>query len=199
MNRSIDGDIVVVELLPKSEWESSSTVFVDVDAPDVDALDNMSFSNTQKEKSMTEGVSDEAINPTRPTGRVVGVVRKAWRPYSGTIEVPATGSAKGGLYFFVPLNRRVPKIKIQSRQPDRFRNKRVVVCIDGWGTNSKYPYGHYVRVIGDVGDKSAESEALLVQHDIRIAPFDAVRPFFASDPRRGTSPTNMPREIECSG
>jgi exosome complex exonuclease DIS3/RRP44 len=126
-------------------------------------------------QAITEGVSDEAVNPKRPTGRVVAIIRKSWRPYSGTIEVPESGVSKNGTYFFVPLNRRVPKIKIQTRQPERFRNKRVVVCIDGWGTHSKYPYGHYVRVIGDVGNKAAESEALLVQHDIRIQPFDAVR------------------------
>jgi exosome complex exonuclease DIS3/RRP44 len=49
MNRAIDGDIVVVELFKKDQWESSSTVFVDVDLPDIDSLDALS-TNSQKEK-----------------------------------------------------------------------------------------------------------------------------------------------------
>jgi exosome complex exonuclease DIS3/RRP44 len=46
MNRAIDGDIVVAELLPKEQWEEPSTIFIDEDAPNVDQLDESAFWKT---------------------------------------------------------------------------------------------------------------------------------------------------------
>jgi exoribonuclease R len=38
-------------------------------------------------------------------------------------------------------------------------NKRIVVAVDSWDVLSRYPSGHYVRTIGDIGDKETETEA----------------------------------------
>lgn len=109
MNRAIDGDIVVAELLQKTEWESPSSLFIDEDAPNIDELDENIVSSASKP------------DPTqvKPTGRVVGILRKSWRPYAGTLEEQEYKSANGAYYLFVPLNRRVPKIKIHTRQPEK--------------------------------------------------------------------------------
>lgn len=41
-----------------------------------------------------------------------------------------------------------------------------VVNIDGWERTSLYPHGHFVRTLGDIGDKSTENEVLLLEHDV---------------------------------
>lgn len=36
-------------------------------------------------------------------------------------------------------------------------DKRIVVAIDAWDTDSMYPSGHYVRTLGVIGDKDTET------------------------------------------
>ena len=56
--------------------------------------------------------------------------------YPGTIEPPANNRAVSLL--FSPADKRIPKIRIKSRQLQRLLHKRIVVCIDGWDGNSRY-------------------------------------------------------------
>ena len=35
----------------------------------------------------------------------------------------------------------------------------------------RYPHGHFVRELGNVGDKQAEAEVILLQYDIPYHPF----------------------------
>ena len=43
--------------------------------------------------------------------------------------------------------------------------------MDSWEPNHRFPTGHYVRTLGAVGDKDAESEAILIEHEVNCAPF----------------------------
>ena len=38
-------------------------------------------------------------------------------------------------------------------QAETLADKRIVVAIDGWDTDSAYPSGHYVRTLGTIGDR----------------------------------------------
>ena len=65
------------------------------------------------------------------------------------------------------------------------QNSRIVVRIDAWPVSSLLPevrehtllcttnaaQGHFVREIGPLGDVHTDTQALLVEHDIDIAPF----------------------------
>ncbi|ETN71598.1 RNB-like protein [Necator americanus] len=58
---------------------------------------------------------------------------------------------------------------------DILEHQRIVVSIDHWPRDSRYPLGHYVRALGKIGDREIENEVLLLEHDIPHAPFsDAV-------------------------
>jgi len=41
-----------------------------------------------------------------------------------------------------------------------------MVQIDSWPADSKFPIGHYVKTLGDIGDKDTETQVLLIEHDI---------------------------------
>ena len=51
--------------------------------------------------------------------------------------------------------------------------------MDSWSKTSKFPCnslfsflaGHFVRTLGDVGDKATETEVLLLEHDVPFTPF----------------------------
>lgn len=52
---------------------------------------------------------------------------------------------------------------------------RVVVRIDSWESNSVYPNGHFVRVLGRIGDLEGEIAAILVENSISVAPFSEIQ------------------------
>lgn len=60
--------------------------------------------------------------------------------------------------LFVSKDRRIPKIRIQTRQLGNLLDKRIIVAVDSWDCASRYPSGHYVRTIGEIGDRDTESE-----------------------------------------
>lgn len=70
----------------------------------------------------------------------------------------ATGGVAHAL--FVTKDRRFPKIRIQTRQLENLLHKRIIVAVDSWDCLSRYPSGHYVRTIGDIGDRETESEVI---------------------------------------
>lgn len=69
-------------------------------------------------------------------------------------------AGSGGIAYalFVSKDRRIPKIRVQTRQLVNLIDKRIVVAVDSWDRNSRYPSGHYVRTIGEIGDRDTESE-----------------------------------------
>ncbi|XP_061286117.1 DIS3-like exonuclease 1 isoform X3 [Bos javanicus] len=48
---------------------------------------------------------------------------------------------------------------------------RVVVRIDSWESTSMYPNGHFVRVLGRIGDLEGEIATILVENSISVVPF----------------------------
>lgn len=55
---------------------------------------------------------------------------------------------------------------------------RVIVHIDSWESTSLYPNGHFVRVLGRIGDLEGEIATILVENSISVTPFSEaqVRP-----------------------
>ena len=68
------------------------------------------------------------------------------------------GSGGTAHALFVSKDRRIPKIRIHTRQLENLLDKRIIVAVDSWGRLSRYPSGHYVRTIGEIGDRDTESE-----------------------------------------
>ena len=146
---------------------------------------------------------DEAVKAKArgimPTARVVSIVRRGWRAYCGSLEVEevetaalgagATAAATNGSsssllqlpdggaaatpVLFVPVDPRIPRIRIDTRQRSALSDKRLVVAVDGWDVTSRFPRGHYVRTLGPVGDKATETEVILLEHDVAARPFSS--------------------------
>lgn len=78
-------------------------------------------------------------------------------------------AGSGGVAYalFVSKDRRIPKIRIQTRQLENLLDKRIIVAVDSWDRLSRYPSGHYVRSIGEIGDRDTESEVCTIVISIR--------------------------------
>ncbi|CAG8448990.1 9810_t:CDS:10 [Diversispora eburnea] len=151
LNRAIQGDVIAVELLPKSEWTISSTAVVLEEEEETTEL-NEEIMNQSNE------LNNESAKTLQPTGKVVGIIKR-------NLKGSATSNIAENV-LISPLDRRIPKLTIRTRQAHNLMSQRTLIAIDSWPKNAKYPLGHFVRVLGPAGDKSTETEVLLLEHDI---------------------------------
>lgn len=138
INRAVDGDQVILEMYPKNQWKAESDLLI-----------------TNENEGNENAVDSESANANRMiSGRIVGIARRNWRSYCGSLEIVESGTAVNYVflfnplfiqYLFDPVNRRVPKIRIKTSQYSKLMNKRIVVAINDWPVTSNYPIGHYVK------------------------------------------------------
>uniref|UniRef100_A0A8C0F788 Exosome complex exonuclease RRP44 n=1 Tax=Bubo bubo TaxID=30461 RepID=A0A8C0F788_BUBBB len=162
LNRAVHEDIVAVELLAKDEWVAPSSVVLQDDGQNEDDIEN----EEEKENILKTSVNKDML---RPTGKVVGIIKRNWRPFCGMLSKSQIKEARR--HLFTPADRRIPRIRIETRQADTLEGQRIIVAIDGWPRNSRYPNGHFVKSLGSAGDKETETEVLLLEHDVPHQPF----------------------------
>lgn len=131
LNRSVDGDVVVVELFGEEDWVSPSDIVLEDEGAAEENLDDLEIKERELKKS-THAKKDEI----KPTGKVVGIIRRKWRQYCGILQ----GNTDGVYQLFVPSNRCIPKIRIETRQADFLRTQKLIVTIDSWPRYSRYPH-----------------------------------------------------------
>ncbi|KAJ6419723.1 hypothetical protein OIU84_029777 [Salix udensis] len=178
MNRAFDGDVVAVKLLPQDQWnEEKSLSIVDEEDEEEDVHLVPGSADDAPRTSIPAPSSTSDTNPasSRPSGCVVGIIKRNWHSYCGSLEPMPMPAGRGGLVYalFVSKDRRIPKIRIQTRQLENLLDKRIIVAVDSWDRQSRHPSGHYVRSIGEIGDRDTETELVLIENDIDARPFSA--------------------------
>ena len=184
INRAVQGDVVVVEVLPKDQWKEPSTKIIEEDTmnkdENADAEDGEAVVTDREKRALQEEVkkvhSKSIEGRPQPTARVAGVVKRNWRQYVGhvdesSVSQSAKQSRRQQTVFLIPMDKRIPKIRVKTRQAGEILGKRVLVTIDSWDRDSRYPVGHFVRSLGDLETKGAETEALLLEYDVQYRPF----------------------------
>ncbi|KAF7220363.1 exosome complex exonuclease RRP44 [Nothobranchius furzeri] len=156
LNRAVHQDVVAVQLLPRNQWLAPSSVVLQDDgvAKDDDVEED-------EEEKLRLSAAEAA---RKPTGKVVGIIKRNWRPFCGMLNVSQIKESTR--HLFTPADRRVPRIRIETRQASTLAGQRIMVAIDGWPKNSRYPNGHFVRSLGGAGEKETEQEVLLLEHDV---------------------------------
>ncbi|KAK1326045.1 hypothetical protein QJS10_CPA01g00238 [Acorus calamus] len=176
MNRAFDGDVVAVELLPQDQWQDVKSLSIaedeDEEEEDVHLVPNSADDAPRNTTSDDAGGSTGLVS-CRPSGHVVGIIKRNWHSYCGSLEPKPLPAGGGGIAhaLFVSKDHRIPKIRIQTRQLGNLLDKRIIVTVHSWDRMSRYPFGHYVRTIGAVGDRDTESEVVLIENDINSGPF----------------------------
>jgi len=183
-NRAVSGDVVVVEVLPKDQWKAPSSKIIEEETlnknDNADVEDGEAVITERERRALQEEVKrvqgQSIEGRPQPTARVVGIIKRNWRQYVGHVDkdsVKSTSkqSRSQQTVFLVPMDKRIPKIRIRTRQAGELLGKRVLVTIDSWDRDSRYPVGHFVRSLGELESKGAETEALLLEFDVQYRPF----------------------------
>jgi exoribonuclease R len=143
MPRALHQDVVIVQPLPESEW-----------------------GRPVGRRRLVHYRTDEEDTPEKEEGlavpsiRIVSVSSTSRRPYVATLVDEPEGDERAVLV--VPMDTRIPKIRIQSRGWPAYGNQRLLVEVDGWEQNSNYPSGHCIKVLGPVGDMETEVRTIHV-------------------------------------
>lgn len=184
INRAVDGDVVVVEVLPKDQWKEPSTQIIEEEAltknENADGDDGDELVSVKEKKALqdevkrTQGKTGEGH--AQPTAKVVGVIKRNWRQYVGhidqsTVSQSSTQGRRQDTVFLVPMDKKIPKIRLRTRQVADLLGKRILVTMDAWDRDSRHPVGHLVRTLGEMETKAAETEALLLEYDVQYRPF----------------------------
>ncbi|KUJ07963.1 RNB-domain-containing protein [Mollisia scopiformis] len=184
MNRAVDGDQVVIEILPKSQWKEPSTKIIEEETinknENADAEDGEAVVTERERRALREEVkkvhSTVGEGRAQPTAKIVGIIKRMWRQYVGHVDESSMSqvdrqSRKQHTVFVLTMDKKIPKIRIKTRQAGEISGKRIVVAIDSWNADERYPTGHFIRSLGEVETKGAETEALLLEHDVQYRPF----------------------------
>ncbi|KAL0396126.1 UNVERIFIED_CONTAM: Exosome complex exonuclease RRP44A [Sesamum calycinum] len=177
MNRAFDGDIVAVELLPQDRWQEEKSLAIANDEEEEEDDVHLAPSSADDAPRVTNilQAGEKDATPSRPSGRVIGIIKRNWHSYCGSLDPMPMPAGEGGIAhaLFVSKDRRIPKIRIQTRQLGNLLDKRIIVAVDSWDRLSRHPSGHYVRTIGEIGDRDTESEVVLIENDIDARPFSS--------------------------
>ena len=182
LNRAFNGDGVVIELLPQSQWKHPSTLIVDEDKLDKnqnDGDDQAIITDEERKILRQEALATQRSNASaeykiEPTAKVVGIMKRNWRFFVGHVapqSVSQSSINSQQSVFVIPMDRCVPRIRIKTRKAKELVGKRIVVAIDDWPAHSRNPEGHFVRSLGEIESQEAETEALLLEHDVEFRPF----------------------------
>ncbi|EFY89761.1 mitotic control protein dis3 [Metarhizium acridum CQMa 102] len=185
INRAVDGDVVVVEMLPQDKWKAPSTKIIEEDNitknENADTEDRNDFVSDKERKALQEEAKrthkSSSESQLQPTAKVVGVIKRNWRQYVGHIDPSSASKSassqgrKQDSVFLIPMDKKIPKIRLRTRQVSELLGKRLLVTIDAWERDSRHPVGHFVRSLGELETKAAETEALLLEWDVQYRPF----------------------------
>ncbi|GHP12176.1 hypothetical protein PPROV_001090400 [Pycnococcus provasolii] len=170
ISRATDGDLVAVQIITAAEAEAAANN----DGDDGDDGD------VGLAPDVAADAGKDSSTSTKRQGRVVAILRRAWRErgYAGCLDTDsmAKGAATSTSSFetrvlFVPHDRRMPKVRLWTRQAANLMDQRLVVALDEWPADSPHPQGHLVKVLGKIGDKVSETAVVLLEHDVNSLPF----------------------------
>ncbi len=201
INRAVDGDLVAVELIEENEMlnsnnssdldlisstGSSINIMEETAEPSIATIEGLQVgSNSNGDKGGDDDVTTMETNSVTHDkvlyGKVIGIIKRNWRQYAGSIDIDgkydyavvsdSTTNNESISCLFYPIDKRIPPIRIVTCQKSVLLNQRLLVAIDNWPDDSLFPHGHYVTILGNIGDKSIETTILLHEYNVTTTEF----------------------------
>lgn len=177
-NRAFHHDVVVIGILPQSEWGSP--------------VGRRRLVHHKDDDDDRESPLEKDISPPVPSARVVAILESSRRQFIATmVNMPMNDESA---CLVTPMDIRIPKIRIKTNGWKRFIGQRLLVQVDSWDEESNYPAGHCHKIIGAISDLETEIACLLHEHQLHLEPFSAAA--LACLPPEGHSWTVPHEEIE---
>uniref|UniRef100_A0A1A7XSY2 DIS3-like exonuclease 2 n=2 Tax=Iconisemion striatum TaxID=60296 RepID=A0A1A7XSY2_9TELE len=216
-NRALNGDIVVVQILPPEQWK---VVKSDTDC------DGASESEIQKDHKLVAAqknvvdhscATDEVVNRCQKmslsdagklsedpsTSQSNGEITQKTAKVVFIIEKKHSRAATGFLKFlpdkrfalFSPVDHRLPRINIPltdcpadfSLRPSNYAKTLFICRITDWPADSNFAEGLLAKSLGEAGEIEPETEGILMEYDVDFSEF--------SDEVLGCLPKSIPWSI----
>ncbi|GIQ85348.1 LOW QUALITY PROTEIN: hypothetical protein KIPB_006998, partial [Kipferlia bialata] len=173
-NRAIDGDTVAFRVIPGTG--SSPSMDEDDSLGGVEGVGK----GDADESAAAKGVDKEPERERDQEAQVVSILERTPRHFCGSVAIKfstddATGditpevdvSAARKSAHFRAVKKNLPSVRLVLSSVTEYIGKRIVVSIESWERDSKYPRGRVVDVLGLIGDRDVEAEVILREHQIR--------------------------------
>ncbi|KAM0672595.1 exosome catalytic subunit dis3 [Ordospora colligata] len=159
MNRALHGDEVYVEVIDE---RGDDTILID------EEIQSQVMKNEceAEEKIEVNALANMLDNNRELYGKIVGIYKRKTRSVIGSVPNDIDCKIRSQYVLMIPIDRRMPTIRVRTLDAQKLKGKRLCVEIDTWENTSKYPSGCYYRELGDVGDKDVEIESLLLANRI---------------------------------
>jgi exoribonuclease R len=154
MGAAFHQDMVVVEVLPESQWGwpvGKRRIIFNSD----DEIDDFVTSSL----------------PPVPSARVVLIDQPSRRTFVATMTDPPSNDESGVLV--TPMDIRIPRIRLRTRSWRNFVNVRIKIEVDDWEPGTSYLKGRCAEILGPIGDLETEIRALLIENEVELDPFSA--------------------------
>ena len=159
-NRALHEDIVIIKTLPRNDWTSP-----------VGRRRLIHFQSNDNDQTNINETPESDISPPIPSGRVVAIANTSRRQFVATmVDVPMNDESA---CLVVPMDVRIPKIRIKTNGWRRFVGQRLWVQILQWDIGSNYPSGRCLEILGPIANLETEIKCLLKENNINLDPFSA--------------------------
>ena len=174
--RALPGDTVAIQILPQSKWESAPIGTCKL------LQSPSSNRDDQEEKDEYDSDDNNDIRPLAPTAKVIKILiatgrrnivatfqQKDQNQHSKSqneVDVKSPLQGGGDMVLVTPMDLRYPKVRISGKNRQQWANKRIIIQIDSWNTDDNYANGHFVQMIGPVGDLETE---VGLMHDVNLS------------------------------
>ncbi|SBS85010.1 exosome complex exonuclease RRP44, putative (DIS3) [Plasmodium ovale curtisi] len=201
MNRAIHNDVVAVEVTqtisdrsdgeedyfeelidPEEEIasgereQSKADSNLSIPMKHSNKLENTSEQIKRQERHTTDGEIESekwrsSDGKKKLQGMVVGIISRGRKEYGGVIKTYDKNNYMDKMLFFKAFNSKIPYIIVKSNMKEELQNKRVIVVIDKWDCNSKYPLGRCLSVLGNCDDIDTETQLIYNEYNISTKEF----------------------------
>jgi exosome complex exonuclease DIS3/RRP44 len=156
-NRAVDGDVVAIALNPLDQWLSSTAVTSKLPKVE-DSVVGIASDTAEPTQSEMTNVPDflniNDMDSLRPTGKVVGIIRRNFSTFCGSIysagavhasreaiakECQRENADGSTTCVFFAVDKNIPPILIRTSQRERLTGMRIEVAMDSWPSTSPYP------------------------------------------------------------
>jgi hypothetical protein len=158
-NRAFHQDVVILKPLPESQWGFP-----------VGKRRLMHHRDDEDEVPEVDADQKVAVK-TMPSARVVAIVNRSRRRFVATmVDAPLNDESS---CLVIPMDIRIPRIRLRTNGWRKFVNKRLLIEVDGWVIGSAYPHGRCIDILGAIADLETEISCLLTENEVHLDPFSA--------------------------
>ncbi|OQS03892.1 hypothetical protein THRCLA_03825 [Thraustotheca clavata] len=184
-NRAVDGDEVVVEILPQEQWKSIERKLKEVSSAPISIVPSLLWNplvepTTPKKVELVKNTLYETLTELQrhikseelqPTAKVVHIAKKVDRVYIGTIRPAENAALFDAKDPRLPCAIRIPLNEMpREYKADPETYAKTMLCIiklGKWSAAHRAPQGIFVETTGLMGTITPEINAILAAADLR--------------------------------